>query len=645
MKLPSTKISNYMVAKTIGVGSLSVRVLCRHKNINKWSKWKPFNRVVRASHALNGLEFVKEVGEDDLMDSRYGLQYPSMTAIPTSSDNTYCDITFPVMLGAKTEDEARKATIFYYETIDGGNAVVNADGQFYGKPNGVIRYTANSVEHEHYSPCRLSDFHDYDHAAKPPFYADGGLEEIPQYDENGSYLGINYRLTLKATRPSEDYGGLTPNDMKADFVNYPNDYLSDWYLGVLIYNRYGTEAYGIMKTVEGAEGRRNSLFYEIGQNTTSFVFEMTYDYMNILANHLAGGSGVYAVIPIIARQAAYGQKGNITVGNTILNDYYPSLQYDNNSFLPIENGVWWFTRMAVDSLTLCGNPKNVNDMSYIDSSISGLWRFVYGHLDAETNEEKFFPVSYTTNEVWADSMSSSNTNYYGNKALVYGYASGVTVYADSGMKDLVASSKRKITIGDYNTGAKFYMQQEIELAQAGFVRPLFQCKIKTEEGILDGMMYLWFVASDSTKKAPANVHIQLTVPGLGYNGAIAISQNLKSITLQNMVDGAGRIVGCQIDVYTIEAENGWDDFDAIVNVIEDEDPAYIGKGYIAKTTFTYTAATPMSEGNFLYPYIDPVVSTGSAILDSHLLPSMTNKILEVDYATVRFSVDGVEVDE
>ena len=84
-------LNNMMVRKALGANTLNVESLCQHPNINKWSHDKPFNRVIRSEHTLNGLEFSRFMTEEDRIDSRYGLTYPQV--IVSSSDGTNPDGT------------------------------------------------------------------------------------------------------------------------------------------------------------------------------------------------------------------------------------------------------------------------------------------------------------------------------------------------------------------------------------------------------------------------------------------------------------------------------------------------------------------------------------------------------------------------
>ena len=70
MALPNTNITTSLVKTTIGASTNNVGALCKHPNINKWSKWKPvrFNKV-------SGLTDL------DIKNINYGIDYVSFSSI------------------------------------------------------------------------------------------------------------------------------------------------------------------------------------------------------------------------------------------------------------------------------------------------------------------------------------------------------------------------------------------------------------------------------------------------------------------------------------------------------------------------------------------------------------------------------------
>lgn len=67
--LPTTGITTSMVAQAIGAGTNDVGSLCKHTNVNKWSKWKPVS-----------LAKVTGLTESDLSSVKYGFTIPSANA-------------------------------------------------------------------------------------------------------------------------------------------------------------------------------------------------------------------------------------------------------------------------------------------------------------------------------------------------------------------------------------------------------------------------------------------------------------------------------------------------------------------------------------------------------------------------------------
>ena len=60
--LPNTGITTSMVAQALGAATNDVGTLCKHPNVNKWSKWKPIRKA-----KVTGITF------SDLQDANFGL--------------------------------------------------------------------------------------------------------------------------------------------------------------------------------------------------------------------------------------------------------------------------------------------------------------------------------------------------------------------------------------------------------------------------------------------------------------------------------------------------------------------------------------------------------------------------------------------
>lgn len=620
-KLPSSNLSNYQVAKAIGVGSLNVTTLCQSDKISKWSEFKP---VHRANYF--GVKTAEMMAE-----ARYGLIYPQIDVVASGNN---CVVQFPGGL-VESESVMREKLVFRYEVYDSveGTGQLDSKGNFYGKPSRYINISNDDgSETVIESPCHLDDFANYDHNSIAPFYSKNGMEAVPQYDESGMYLGTTYRLTINVRRPSDTYGGLTANTMVADYDRYPTDKLSDWKLCVVLYNRTGSQMLGVMQAV-------NSIYHEyynVGETDTEFVFEMDESYINKLSRYLAKnqGLGQYAVIPLLAKSATMSTSN--TVDSSKYEYYYPvfSGSKDENSFLPIERGAWWLTRTQVDGLILCGLSNNVNIIEGYESE-GEKTLFTCSIVDENSVTTKY-NVAYTYNAI------DDNREYYGDKVVVSNYLYGASLIADTGMNELVATKKRKLVIGDYDPQAsEFYFQKEITTSQAGSIRPLCCCKVMYEGVVRDGFLYLKFYGSSgatATTAKPASVSLELYTSGVGVTDTlVSLEQNLKSVTVQNIVDADDNIVGCQIDAYKINWSAFSDDYQSVV---EDEDAVLTENGTITKETITLN----IDEG--VCPYLEPLTNNGEVILDSYIpsyLPSQSLLPKKFPYALVRFSVDGVEI--
>lgn len=131
MALGTTGINTTLVSKEIGAGSTDVGTLCKHTNINKWSKYKP-------------VQHSKRVGlvDADFKSVRSGMNIPSVMAHPSSG-------YVPIM--------------DYYRN--------NPNFEFtYNKPRGV------NATYGWDEPFRLGDFRGYEHSADI-FY---DVEVIPE---------------------------------------------------------------------------------------------------------------------------------------------------------------------------------------------------------------------------------------------------------------------------------------------------------------------------------------------------------------------------------------------------------------------------------------------------------------------------------
>lgn len=112
MALPATGITTSMVGTALGSASRNVGALCKHSNVNRWSKWKPIR-----SSKLDGISL------SDLQTANWGISAPSYSSLTS-------------LFAA-------------YHAIPAGEA-----DWIYLKPRGGVS-----------EPYRIGDFRNYDHSA------------------------------------------------------------------------------------------------------------------------------------------------------------------------------------------------------------------------------------------------------------------------------------------------------------------------------------------------------------------------------------------------------------------------------------------------------------------------------------------------
>ena len=158
--LPSTGITTSMVAQAIGAGTNDVGSLCKHTNVNKWSKYKPVR-----------LEKVTGLTESDFKQANFGFN------ILASSDSPSVDIL---------------SRYWDYLKPIGGSA----------------------------TPFRLGDFRQYDHnEGKPLFISDDYLEQLWNiFMSDSPYLSV--ALTYKINGTS--YFGSVNNRLNIEDLSISN---------------------------------------------------------------------------------------------------------------------------------------------------------------------------------------------------------------------------------------------------------------------------------------------------------------------------------------------------------------------------------------------------------------------------------------
>ncbi len=197
MKLTASGITVAAVAKAIGKAGNDVGTLATSEKVNKWSRWKPV-------HLKN---WFHPLTEAKVYEGRFGFKWDynrtllgryGATLVPTVFTEDYIkpdgDATKVV---EETLENVRLFKRWWYETVPTRNDFNGSND--YGRPTGEIALS-------NYSPARLSDFANYDHAAKPIIYSERGLERTDD----------GYSITLKISRQADTYGGITPNDFQPD---------------------------------------------------------------------------------------------------------------------------------------------------------------------------------------------------------------------------------------------------------------------------------------------------------------------------------------------------------------------------------------------------------------------------------------------
>lgn len=178
MKLPSEKINVYMVRKTIGAGSLNVGTLCTHKNVNKWSRYKPVNHSKRVPITI-----------EERITNNFGLNLPK------------------IALGETLTSEQ-------IETIK------------------------NSTEWEYEKPAvyRLSDFANYAHTLDTSYGNEQQDTVKAKSSQSNNYLYFDYSFHQDSSSElSEIDGMLSPSNLRLEPLVSTSTNLGEMYAGVALY--------------------------------------------------------------------------------------------------------------------------------------------------------------------------------------------------------------------------------------------------------------------------------------------------------------------------------------------------------------------------------------------------------------------------
>lgn len=193
-------ISNYEVARAIGVGSVDVATLCTHPNVNKWAKFKP--EQFDSADELTEAEHAKAVNLVGTIVP-YGLfKKPAVIADYVCSGATVKpedeDVVDALTTQRSIEDVAQ-GMVWEYEgqpKID----YENNKGTLFGEP--VYGIQGNFR-------CRKSDFNGYWHAAPPPIEVE--WVKLKASDEGVGGLFVKYKYNDVGV--ADDYKGLTRADL------------------------------------------------------------------------------------------------------------------------------------------------------------------------------------------------------------------------------------------------------------------------------------------------------------------------------------------------------------------------------------------------------------------------------------------------
>lgn len=375
MKLPSSKITNFAVAKTIGKASLDVGTLVTSPTVNKWSRWKP-------THLKN---WFHELSEAKVYAGRFGFKWDynrtllgqyGANLVPTVFTEDYIkpdgDATKVI---EETVENVRLFKRWWYETVPTKNDFNGSND--YGRPAGVAVSNA--------SPARLSDFANYDHASKPIIYSEKGLVKTDD----------GYAITLKISRPSDTYGGITPNDFQPD-TGTEGATMGTWYIHmfavskeVITSSETTDKLYGFCETSDGL-----TTGTMIGWTST----EVTIHIPEVYISHLLGEWYIFFAVGNNA--LAY----EASADSWVLNDSgalaYPKLKanYVGKNVYPIEDMIYLHRVPDGEGLVFFEGSLEDNSLSqwpneswYKDGELNPDFTEVFNPVNAE-GEVVLFPV-------------------------------------------------------------------------------------------------------------------------------------------------------------------------------------------------------------------------------------------------------------
>lgn len=629
-------LNNMMVRKTLGANTSNVESLCQHPNINKWAHDKPFNRVIRSNHTLNGLEFARFTTEEDRIDSRYGLTYPQVLTEyhnGTNPDGTTYTGIFPKvsMEGCTTEEDARAELEYRYQTFGEGNYVIDPDGQFYGKPYGgdksYIAYEdGKEVLHKHESICRLSDFEGYDHYSRNPFT--GTFEKVVEKDDLGFVIGVYYKLRVELRRSTEDYGGLTIDN----WHQQSGELLKDCYLCVGVYDYDGYLIRGMLDAVpydaagsdvvDKASIKLDSTYHPASDGISTYEFVLSNDTLNKVAESADLDSGLYAIMPFITKHPQrVAENGNPS------NLYPLFVSRTDHNFLVFEGGVWHVRRLNKITDLFLPNPRYE----------LGKTQFGRTYTDLLSGKNIVYDLAYI-NADYSTAYDSSS-----NRLAVPNMARGFVAYAGEHLIDITASKRRCITVGDYYKGENHYMRYEDDTAKGFFGRPLTRCKLRREEDgeIVDGEIWIrleqqsggaqiyisFFTGETYVDYVAHKIKHKFETAILSDSANVSNSGIVKSITFVNdLSDGNVRM---KMFVRRFGTGYSWNNARGYLS-----DKVENGGILVYDTEKPSVLSVEDEDGNTYYPYLEPSVIKDSELLNTNIMTmyyDMDEEMGETDY--------------
>lgn len=200
------------VARVLRTDVLSTSGLCRHPNVNKWAKYKPFRCSTIAFRQDANNDYMNENGDRNiaLKAANYGLKEPQQ----------YTSVEY-----TKNDTEAWS----------------------YLKPTGGVS-----------SPYRMSDFLNYNHAARYPYVFKGDITVSILFDTAVYMYGLNLI----------DGSGLT--------IPF-NSLLEGYYIAVYLTWEYDGRSYSAYETISEQDGKvtLSDLMSYIGNNEFDYYLVLT----------------------------------------------------------------------------------------------------------------------------------------------------------------------------------------------------------------------------------------------------------------------------------------------------------------------------------------------------------------------------------